>query len=299
VLPLINAATLALLILAAVLSLLDWQMGKEKRAEMKAQLQNWWKQVSASSFLVLLADDAQKIRSVFQRILGAKWYGFRFIALSFLGSAVITSGFLIVSFLLFASDSSATFLAGYGPYFLFFIPTNSLFDWLSVAVALYFFKLMEQSQSLSWLGFLTLLDIAASIALAVAVLFVATAVGWPFEYLLLVDAAIEPQLNVERSFKWAVAAWLNLSYLMKHFAAGLTLADAAILVILFTSSIPILCHLVLAIGFILSKIFQPILRPVINRMVFAFCDSDKGVPSQIAVGLTVFAGILQAGARLL
>ena len=264
---------------------------------MKERLSRWWERVSSSGFLWLLADDAGKVRRGFVCVFGSRWFGARFVVVSFVVSAALTSAILVASFL--SWHRNGPFLSGYGPYFLFFVPPNAIFNWLSVAVTLFFLKRMESSQSLTRLLLFMVADILLAVGLALAVVFVATGIGWQFEYVFAVDPEIERQLDFRRAFEWLMAVRLNLEYLLLHYRAGWTLADASLLVILFTGSLPTIVHLSVAIAFIGSKLFRPIAEPVVSRLVFAFCDSKQGIATQIAVALGVLGGVLQAAARLL
>jgi hypothetical protein len=56
------------------------------------------------------------------------------------------------------------------------------------------------------------------------------------------------------------------------------------LAILFTSALPTLLHLGVALAFLSSKLFRPLLQPMLARLLYLFHASPRGVLTQVAVG---------------
>jgi hypothetical protein len=60
-------------------------------------------------------------------------------------------------------------------------------------------------------------------------------------------------------------------------------SEAWLIIIAFTSVLPTVFHLLLTFIFLLSKIFRPVLKPIVSRLLYLFYVSPKGVLSQLAV----------------
>ena len=63
--------------------------------------------------------------------------------------------------------------------------------------------------------------------------------------------------------------------------------------VLFTCALPTLIHLGVAIVFLSSKLFRPVLQPVLGRLLYLFHVSRQGVLTQLAVGGGIVAKATQ------
>lgn len=68
------------LISATALTAIDWWIGPEGRARMRDRVGEWWLHVTETSFLGLIAEDAQRVRSWLLRLFG-RWFSLRAVLL--------------------------------------------------------------------------------------------------------------------------------------------------------------------------------------------------------------------------
>lgn len=154
---------------------------------------------------------------------------------------------------------------------------NAMFDWVSLGATLNFLGWMARSLSAARLFLVIAADIVLAICLAIAVVLV---VGIYNEGLYVLDVFANGYIadtvhNVEMVL-------IEVRQLVNEL--GVWEGVLAIpIAILFTSALPTILHLVIATVFLGSKLFKPVLQPVIGRLLYLFHASQKGVLTQIAI----------------
>lgn len=167
---------------------------------------------------------------------------------------------------------------------------NAVLDWVSLGVTLLLLGWMARAVSTPRLLGIVLFDLflAILLALTVGVLVFVYAVG-PSE---LMRIGIE---EIEQATRTAEMTLQQMRAVTGN--AGIWEGMIAVpLAILFTSALPTLVHLLLAVVFLASKLFRPLLQPLIGRVLYLFHVSQKGVLTQIAVGGAV---LIKAGQETL
>ena len=215
------------LVIVTILVLADWLLGEEKRKAIREKLGDWWLHVEGISFVGLVAEDAQKVRKGLQRVFGEKWTGFRCIFLSIVISLVLTLAVVTASLSILILPGLGEFdelVEGIWNLYYLFAVQNAVLDWLSVAFTIFLLKLMERQVTTLRLAGLVLVDSLAA--------------------LLLAGIALSVGMGI-------------LDWWKSGFAAAVVVAFALIpiIAIAFTSALPTLVHLTLAIIFMASKLY--------------------------------------------
>lgn len=155
---------------------------------------------------------------------------------------------------------------------------NALLDWVSLGVTLLLLGWMARSITAWRLAGLIVLDLTLAILLAVTVgLLVAIYAYGPEEF------AQTWISNFAESSRVTILVMERTQQLY----AQLGIWDGMIVLpvaILFTSALPTLVHSVVAMAFLCSKLFRPVLQPVVSRALYLFHASRQGVLTQLAVG---------------
>lgn len=155
---------------------------------------------------------------------------------------------------------------------------NAILDWVSLGVTLLLLGWMARSVTTARLIGLVALDLSLAVALAAAVgLLVAIYAYGPTEF------ARTWISNFDESSRQAFQILGQARAVYSHFGVweGMLLLPVAIL---FTSALPTLVHSVVAMVFLCSKLFRPVLQPVVGRALYLFHASRQGVLTQLAVG---------------
>lgn len=253
----------------------DWLLGEKKRAAMREKVGEWWLHLEEVSFSGLVAEDADLVRRALQRFFG-KTYGFRCIILTFfLSFSFITISYMW--FLLYLSDLTfvviisdfVAILKELAPHMFIVIKhwglPNAFFDWLSLALTMFFLKLMARNAKPLFLCVLILFDIIGAIVFAII----------PF----YIGAAFLPQTGGRA----------GLIFLTQLVIVGSVVA--------ITSAIPSILHLMLSLVFLLSKLFRPLIQKPISLILIRFHESRQGVLTQLAAGFGAVAKLIQMGAK--
>jgi hypothetical protein len=259
--------------LGAVCTLLiftDWLIGPLGRAKMREKLADWWIRLESNTFAGLVAEDAGKIARFFRAVFGERWFSWRRIVLTMGFSIFLTIFLARVMFGRNIPVDTAELI-------LVLILANAISDWLSLNITIFLLELMEKSVSLVKLTFLIMLDIIVVIccAMVAVILFSATnifidALGWGDALTDFLGQYFDPA--PERR-------------LMANFSFGLMIALGIVIPLIFvTTSLWSYGHIVLSIGFVISKLFRPVIKPVISLLLYRFQESKKGVLTLVAIG---------------
>lgn len=168
---------------------------------------------------------------------------------------------------------------------------NALFDWISLGVTLLLLGWMARAVTSPRLFGLVLLDLAlatllaAAVGLAVAVFAMGLA---EFANTWLTD------FQQQMRFMDSTVVRLRATYSAMGIWDGLLVIPA---LVLFTSALPSLVHLVVALVFLTSKLFRPVLQPIIGRLLYLFHVSRQGVLTQLAIGGGVAAKAVQESVK--
>jgi hypothetical protein len=262
-------------LIVTLLVFADWLLGEKKRAAMREKVGEWWLHLEEVSFSGLVAEDADLVRRALQRFFG-KTYGFRCIILTFfLSFSFITISYMW--FLLYLSDLTfvviiSDFVAivkDLAPHMFIVIKhwglPNAFFDWLSLALTMFFLKLMARNAKPLFLCVLILFDIIGAIVFATI----------PF----YIGVAFLPQPGGRA----------GLMFLTQLAIVGSIVA--------ITSAIPSILHLMLSLVFLLSKLFRPLIQKPISLILIRFHESRQGVLTQLAAGFGAVAKLIQMGAK--
>lgn len=164
---------------------------------------------------------------------------------------------------------------------------NAFFDWISLGVSLLLLGMMGRSVTALRLGGLVALDLVVAVILAalVVILVGSFAIG-PREF---VETWI---LNFDQQMELIDRVFVVYQRAIAEFDLweGVFVFPA---LVLFTCALPSLLHLALAIVFLGSKLFRPVLQPVIGRLLYLFHVSRQGVLTQLAIGGGVAAKAAQ------
>lgn len=264
-------------VIVALLTFADWLLGEEKRAAMREKVGEWWLHVQEISFSGLVAEDAGIVRRALQRFFG-KINGFRCILLTFVFSFGITIiSYYILFVLLFLKERTfvevvtnfVAIVTELAPFLLaviiFWGLPNAFFDWLSLALTMFFLKLMERNTNPLFLSVLILFDIFGAILFAF--------------FAFYLGAALLPGPT-------GIGGIIFVSQLA---IVGI--------VVSITSAIPSILHLLLSFVFLLSKLFRPLLQKPISIILIRFHESRQGVLTQLAVGAGAIAKLVQEAAK--
>ena len=273
-------------LIVALLIFSDWILGRDRRERMKESVGDWWLYLDSSTYAGLVAEDAGRVRRFLERLFSHSWLSPTFLQRTFLYSTPITFLVLMVGqiALLFVASSVGSAQPSetnqspeplsqifYGILIFAVLPViaaippmitpNVITAWLSIGFTLFLLKKMEQSTSFGVLLSILICDLAAV-------------------YLV------------------TLLSFALLSYSLMGFSFGLYaslpglfwfLGVAAMAV---TNALSTLVHAGLSLLFILSKLVSPALKRPTEVLLIRFYESDKGVLTQLAIGLGGFAKIV-------
>ncbi len=259
-------------VIVTALCLTDFLFGKDGRAAMRERIGEWWLRVEEMSFAGLVAEDAKAIIRFFHKIFGeselsAKFI-FRSVALSisilFVGmvSATIISEGSFDKFLdefFFTSDIDIFWRP-----FLIYAPINGILDWISLFATIYFLGIMARSDGLSVIMGVIGLDVIVAGVLGIIVI--------------------------------AISSFLSNFFGGGGFLSGIEYAFFGA-VVLFTSLLPTLIHLLVAFVFLISKLLRPIVQKPLALILLRFHESDKGALTLLAIMTGTLAKLIQQGIK--
>lgn len=243
----------------------DWLMGARQRKAVKEKIGEWWLYVDEASFGKLGSSEAKFFRAIFLIALSGK-PGNKIHALR---STTVVFIFLVVWYLLSALYQN--FFEGvyvknlYNINILlilmiFALPPVSFICALSLHLTAYLLHVMEKSQSLLNFSFLFLLDFIIAVLLSYG------AYSLLSELIAVMPPALQRELRME------------VMAIGRSGALGF-FSDMVVLVCL----LPTILHAASVVVFMVSKIAQPVLRPIISLLLLRFHESDKGALTQLAV----------------
>lgn len=272
-----GTATIVFLLIA-----IDWLIGPEGREAMREKMADWWRRLEKISFTGLAAEDARKVLGWLHKVIGPTWRHPRTIIMSVLFSIVITI-VLTATFLALSMQSLFTWYFSWNLFLIFAIP-NAVFDWLSVAATMGLLGWMAKSLSGWRLFSIVLFDVFLAFIFAILVLMSASAI---------MNIMVGPSFSSNTVFLGAVGflvgALLGESDAVRFF----------LLAILFTSALPTLLHSGLSFVFLSSKLFRPVIQPIASRLLYLFSVSNRGVLTQLSIGIGFTAKLIQQWVKFL
>jgi len=265
--------------IVVALILVDWLLGKERRRSIKERVGWWWLWLSELSFRGLIAEDARRILMLCQRIFGEKATGAkcigRSIAISLTLSAILVPAFVLGVFGPEWELPGAKFIKITAVAFATFAPFNALLDWVSVVVTMHFLTLMSQSARVGRLLALILADLVVAALLGGTVV----AVG------RVVETAVKTALPPGSGFLAGLDHGIAVAMVM--------------IVVMFTSLLPTLIHMLVGLFFLLSKVIRPILQQPTALVLQRLYESERGILTLLAAGVGGLAKLLQEGTKYL
>lgn len=263
------------LVICVILTAIDWWIGPEGRATMREKMGGWWLHVSEISYAGLVAEDAEKVLQVFYRIFGEHTFHSRFIWRVTLTSVIVTA-LLIVIFIpitrLFQYNMIYTYT------FILYFPFNACFDVVSLSFTMYLLKKIIANVRSFYIIKLIGYDFLIGIGTAIATMFAGSFVLETLIEFGVADALEHPRARV-----------------VVPMESSLRVGTA----VLITSLLPTLVHFSVGVVFLLSKLFRPVLQPIIGRVLYLFYRSKRGVLTQIAIGVGIVVNIFLEGQKFL
>ena len=272
-------------VVVAGLTFLDWLLGPAQRAVMKRRVAVWWRFVRRAKYGGLVAKDARLVRLWLQRIFGARILSARFFFTA-LGASLLlmTISYYGVGFL-----EGARVGKGYTINFVAYAIPNMPLDWISLAVTIHLLKIMERYPHFWSIAAIALLDLVLALALGIL-----TFVLFSFTFDLITLRPLPP-INA-----LVMKTVVEMSYYLPVYLEGIITPGQIALtgyVVIFTSALPTLIHFGLAVLLLGSKLVRPILQRPTAILLQRLSESDKGVLTQVAVGLGVLTKLAQEGLK--
>jgi hypothetical protein len=274
------------LVAVSLLLLVDWFLGETRRQNMRERAGEWWLHVQEYSYQGLAKEDAAYVRAKLVKIFGENWLSPRFVFGSFFVSSILSG--IVLSLILLETGYQDMNWQQYLAFIASFTLPNAILDWMSLSLTIYLLGLMARSAHFFNIVLIAIVDVIVAIALGVGVVFMFFFLVSVFECENLdciAKSAVDTLSYTEEIF---------IAVLEPHYLRTVSFSQGSILLgAIFTSTLPSLIHLFIALIFLGSKLIRPIGKPVVSAVLFAFHDSKKGVLSVIAVGLGAAAKLIQ------
>ena len=283
--------------LVAVAMFVDFLLGPAKRAQIRDAVGEWGCHLQTTSFPDIISEASGKIRHFIIRGFG-DWLSWRNFFLS-CSSSLLLVGIAVVIFW-FVIKRGQVELGVYR--FLAYAFQNALLDWLSLGVTLGLLQLMKQQTRTAPLLALISLDLFLALILAFFVVYGALIIDRYTPVLLTMPLIkirgfdtliIFDQMNIRQLAYLASDRLIDLVALIFTGRAFYSLT----FIVVFTSALPTLIHLIITILLVVLKMSWPVLRPIISLLLRRFSQSDKGVFTLVAGGAGVLAKVIQEGVK--
>ena len=260
--------------------LLDFLLGPDYRKRIKDIVHEWWLWVENLSVRQLLVDDARVVLVFFNQQFGEQLFS---------AKLVLKSGLLSIMILILGTATIFVSIVDRTPDItnvqvlsLFAICTlvNAYFDYISLAFTMFLLRIMARSVSLVRICLIIVLDLF----IVYSLLFI---IALSVFVLLYLSVYVLGQSVGTIVF----SAPGTYSIAIKDFPIEI------IYLVLFTSLLPSLFHLVLAFIFLTSKLLRPLLQQPTSLVLLRLYQSEKGVLTLLAVGCGGVAKLVQEGAK--
>lgn len=312
-----------LLTFGIILILYDFGLGQSvgalKREEITRRIGDYWVWAEESKWNGLAAKDASIVLGWFRWVFGDKIVSFRSISLA----TMISIGVML--FILFAVISHvlgmpiSNLLQGSIILFIFIVP-NAAFDFLSLVSTIFLLRLMTKSTHIVFIGVYIILDIFILYFLAAVTYSLGTSVVLAF-----LDSLRPPEGGLD---SMAMLSWNSLMLFLqntlgnigwndaiegigKHITAFINFHGPIIAnidkildliqtdiysyviitseIIIFTTAIPTILHLMILFVFIFSKVAPKPIQKIIGRVAQGFYESGIN-PIKIIGTVLIFTG---------
>jgi hypothetical protein len=277
-------------LVCGVLVFVDWAIGTVGRASMRQQLAEWWIRLDDNTFAGLVAQHAGRLKDFFLKHFGKKWYSSRRVLMAILVSSMC---FLVVATLI-NIDSVAGFHSNKAlEIFILLIP-NAIFDWLMLNQTIFLLRFIERSTSL----FRLLVIAAIGFLAAMLKPFIVLPMGMILESAWELSGAtpvIHSAFDIVFGQPPPVPPPACVECLFDEWFVDLFKIVFAVILTGFIWSIT---HIFAALTFAASKLFRPIVKPLLSWLLYRFQESEKGVLTVIATGGGTVAKLIQQAAKL-
>ena len=280
--------------LCMMLAFVDWAIGPAARAAMREKMAEWWIRLDDSSFAGLVASDAAITRSTFIEKFGSYWYSWRRIWRSFVVSTITLFAILVV---FSAAGIIEKFHAGHASYTLVMLVPNAIFDWILLNITIVLLGLAAKSPSLFRLAFIASIGFASLILKAIFVFILFLAVGLTvlpiFEVTGISDAGYNFLVSV-----FGPRPDLGPPPCVECVFQGVFDDLFVVFFAAITGCLWAIFNILMAVAIGVSKLFRPVLKPMIAWLLYRFQESDKGVLTVVSAGLGGVAKLAQQAIKI-
>jgi hypothetical protein len=297
-------------IIVVLMVFIDWLIGKENRALLKNKIAEMWVKLDDSTYIGIVQKDANIVLICLEKILGKKWYSPRFFIVPVVLSLILTylvihSLFSVGLFTTIFYDSTngnpipLTFsMTSERLYLLYYIVPNAVSDWFSLALTIFFLKKIVATDSSQTIIKYIVLDILMVFVFAIVVLLFA---GLILDVYLVYVLPEQPNWAFkDQCPNFSIICSLDLSLFL-----GSILFDyrnnyqwLGGLIIL-TGAFPTILHIFLSLLMLFSKLFSPLLKPIISTLLLRFNESEKGLLTQFSIALGAIVKLIQLGFKFI
>jgi len=275
-----------LLVMVILLTFADFLLGKEKRKRMRERVGDWWLMLSTKTFVGFTRREAEIIRNYIFKTFGQErsWKLFGWTVLLIFLSGVVS--ILTLSSIIFQNYDNPGV-----PIFFMTINTiipiipQAVITYASLIITLKFLDLMTKNTNIFLLlviiGFDLFLGLLTALASAVFV----------FGHWQLFLQQIHRFLSVILEFfpfdlyalpNFKPIPLYNMIRTISYWAPPL---------------LPSFFHLFGCLLFLLSKLFEPVIKKPLALLLLRFHESEKGVLTLVGIGLGGVAKLIQVGVK--
>jgi hypothetical protein len=246
----------------------DFFLYPAEKLAIKNVIAQWWVRIEDSKFTGFVREDAERLRKVIEKIFGSRWLSLRFISIEVVISLSLTLLLLESIPEVQATDFSVERI--FGAAVLVFLPINAFFGWLSLASTLSFFRKMSRTIGLPEILLLSFLDLLL-FGVFVSLTLTTTIAAARFATCFL--GHCDPFV-----FSFVETHKILVLMLKQYPTATQRMILAATVCGMFS-----ILHLLIALGFLVSKLLTAVLKPPLSRFLYGVHDAPVGALSLFAV----------------
>lgn len=277
-------------LICGILVFVDWAIGPAGRASMRQKLAEWWIRLDDNTFSGLVAQHAGRLKNFFLKYFGEHWYSLRRVLMA----AAISSLCLLVVIALLDINSVTYFNSTDALEILTVILPNAIFDWLMLNLTISLLRFIEMSTSLFRLSIIAAIGFFAVTIKPIIVLPMAAALGLALEF-----AGITPVIRSAFDIIFGPPPPTPPPICVECVFDGWFLDTLEIiLAIILTGFIWSIAHILASLTFSISKLFRPIVKPILSWLLYRFQESEKGVLTVVAAGGGTAAKLIQQAVKL-
>jgi hypothetical protein len=259
-------------LVVALVSTADFLLYPAEKLAIKDRIAQWWIQVDDSEFTGFVKEDAERLGRFIEGMFGSRWLSLRFILIEVAISLMLTWLLLDRVPAVQGSDQAL-----FGGAVIVFFPVNALFGWLSLASTLAFFRKMARATDPSQMLVLSCIDL---LLLGIFVcLTLATTIS--------VARFLSCFLHNCNPLVWSLSETRDVLVVMLE---RYPIAAQRMIVAATVGGVFSILHLLTVMGFLISKVLTPVLKPLVSRFLYGVHDAPVGALSLFAV---ITGGILK------